>query len=89
MSSAICGVAALHIRGLTQRVRGLYIANRPNSHFNEVQSMKRQFTTTNACALSGAAAFVCVSARMTLGSGSMVFIAAGLRSPGEGDAASP
>jgi len=49
--------------------------------------MNRHFTTINARALSGAAALSCVNGLMPLGRSGRA--AAGSRSPGRGDVASP
>jgi len=51
--------------------------------------MNRRFIATHARALPGVVAFVCMSVCMTLGLGGVTSTAAGLRCPGEGDAASP
>jgi hypothetical protein len=51
--------------------------------------MSRHCINTNARALQGASAFVRVGGCMTPSLRVAVFTAAGLRSPGEGDVASP
>jgi len=51
--------------------------------------MNRHFIVTNARALPGAAASVCMGMRMAQGLGGFGFNQAGSRCPGEGDAASP
>jgi hypothetical protein len=51
--------------------------------------MNRHCINANACAPQGASAFVRAGGCMTLSLCVAVFTAAGLRSPGEGDVASP
>jgi hypothetical protein len=83
----------LRIRGLTQRVKALYIRVPSKLYFSFLSArshpMNRHSIATNARALPGAAASVCASVRMAQALGGFWFTNAGSRSPGEGDAASP
>ena len=86
-------VSHLRIRGLTKRVKALYIRVPTKRYFYFLSArshtMNRHSIATNARALPGAAASVCASVRMAQALGGFGFTNAGSRSPGEGDAASP